>query len=93
MLINYQKASGNIRMSLLTSTEKLWFPSFILFLQVVMLILFGVLVEYDDFGKLLEANADPPASDAETADNAITSYYPRALPHIYISMIILYGQR
>ena len=78
-------------MSLLTSTEKLWFPSFILFLLVVMLILFGVLVEYDDFGKPLEANADP--RDAGTPDDAITSYYPRALPHVYINMIILYGQR
>ena len=93
LLINYQKASGNIRMSLLTATEKLWFPSFILFLQVVMLILFGVLVEYDDFGKPLEANAEPPASDAETPDDAITSYYPRALPHVYINMITLYRQR
>lgn len=68
-------------MSLLTSTEKLWFPSFILFLQVVMLILFGVLVEYDDFGKPLGANASSPArtSDGETPDDVITTYYPRAL--------------
>ena len=50
-----------------------------------MLILFGVLVEYDDFAKLLEANADPPASDAETADDAITAYYPRALLHLYVN--------
>ena len=65
-------------MSLLTSTEKLWFPSFILFLQIVMLVLFGVLVEYDDHGAPLEANGNPPASDDETADDAIKTYYPRA---------------
>ena len=49
-------------------------------------------MEYDDFGKPLEANADHPASDAETPDDAITSYYPRALPHVYISMIVCMGR-
>ena len=57
---------------MLTSTERLWFPGFVLFLQVIMLILFGVLVEYDEFGAPVESGPDPPQSD-----QTIQTFYPR----------------
>ena len=60
---------------MLTATERLWFPGFILFLQAIMLVLFGVLVEYDEFGAPVETDK-PPASDAE-----IQTLYPRELHH------------
>ena len=53
------------------------FPLFILCLQVAMLIMFGVLVEYDDLGTPLEANSLPPPENETTADDAIRTSYPR----------------
>ena len=59
-------------MSLLTATERLWFPGFVLFLQAIMLVLFGVLVEYDEHGAPVENTV--PDSDA-----TIQTFYPRTL--------------
>ena len=65
-------------MSLLTRMEKLWFPGFVLFLQATMLVLFGVLVEYDEFGAPHET---PPEEDADLPDSVgtIRTFYPRML--------------
>ena len=63
----------------LTSTERLWLPSFVLFLQAVMLVLFGVLVEYDEFG----APVTKPPSTNETSSENIQSFYPREYLCIY----------
>ena len=52
------------------------FPCFILCLQAAMLVLFGVLVEYDDLGTPLEANSAPPPENETTADDAIRTSYP-----------------
>lgn len=54
--------------------EKLWFPGFVLFLQATMLVMFGVLVEYDEFGAPVEEKADVPDSVG-----TIRTYYPRTL--------------
>ena len=68
-------------MSLLTAMEKLWFPGFVLFLQALMLVLFGVLVEYDEFGSpVTEENTTPPDSDG-----TIQTFYPRTFNNEYNS--------
>ena len=57
--------------------KKLRLPLFILCLQAAMLILFGLLVEYDEYGTPLETNSDPPPANKTTADDAIRTSYPR----------------
>ena len=59
-------------MALLTAMEKLWLPSFILILQAIMLILFGVLVEYED-------TAAPVDSTVHSSDEEIATFYPCTL--------------
>ena len=74
--------SEKVKMSLLTRMKKLWFPGFVLFLQATMLVLFGVLVEYDEFGAPHET---PPEEDADLPRDlpdsvgTIRTFYPRML--------------
>ena len=56
----------------LSSTEKLWFPSTIVVMEILFLILFGVLAEYDDNGAPITDADSSTDSDAE-----IQQFYPR----------------
>jgi len=49
----------------LSSIEKLWFPSTIIVMEIVFLILFGVFVEYDDNGAPITDTSNPPADSNE----------------------------
>lgn len=56
----------------LSNVEKLWFPSTIVAMQILFLILFGVFAEYDDNGAPITDTSSPLAdSDAE-----IHQFYP-----------------
>ena len=57
-----------------TALEKVWFPAFIVSLQILMLILFGTLVEYDDVASPVTTNDSSaiPNSDGDTQ-----TFYPR----------------
>jgi len=59
---------------ILTQLEKLWFPAFIVSQQILMLILFGTLVEYDDLASPVTTNnsAAIPNSDGD-----MQTFYPR----------------
>ena len=61
-------------MPVLTKLEKLWFPGFIVALQIVMLILFGTLVEYDELASPVTTN-DPAAIPDSNGDTQ--TFYPR----------------
>jgi len=55
------------------NVEKLWFPCTIVAVQILFLILFGTLVEYDDYSSPLTDSVNThPESDGE-----IQQFYPR----------------
>ena len=72
-------------MAQLTNIEKLWLPSFIVFLQAIMLILFGVLVDYED-------TAAPVDSTVHGSDGEIATFYPCTLMIVLQWLAWIVGQ-
>ena len=78
----------------LTKREKLMFPVFLLAFELVFLILFGVLVQYDDNGGPLVANGSTTSQltqqntvkvyPCKPIDLFISSFYPSVYNHVYV---------
>ena len=58
----------------LSIVEKLWFPSTIIAMEILFLILFGIFVEYDDNGAPITADT---SLSTESSDQEIQQFYPR----------------
>ena len=65
-------------MAILTRMEKMLFPCFLFVFEVVFLVLYGLLVRYDELGNPRPVNATT-AHASETAGHSIVSTYPREL--------------
>ena len=70
-------------MAVLTRMEKMLFPCFLLIFEVVFLVLFGLLVKYDELGEPVLNSNSTAAAHAEGQLSApgisVVSTYPRKL--------------
>ena len=65
-----------LTMAILTRMEKMLFPCFLLIFEVVFLVLFGLLVKYDELGQPVLHNSTA-AGQLSAPGVSIVSTYPR----------------
>lgn len=70
-------------MAILTRMEKMLFPCFLLIFEVVFLVLFGLLVKYDELGQPVLHNSTEAAGQLSAPGVSIVSTYPRKLYYRY----------
>ena len=68
-------------MAILTRMEKMLFPCFLLIFEVVFLVLYGLLVKYDDLGAPVLGNATAAEGHSQLSAPGVSvvSTYPRKL--------------